>query len=164
MLGTITQVNISPGGVPKRSILEGILTPLGVRGDSCANPKIHGGPNQAVLLIASETIDELVAAGYPVFAGALGENLTTRGLDRRLWRIGQQFRVGDALVELSKVRAPCITLDVYGPSIKNAIYDKQVKAGDVSSPRWGMSGMYARVLKPGFVSAGAPIELVGETV
>lgn len=147
--GTILQINVSLGGIPKRPIASGVITPTGVAGDACAHPQFHGGPNQAVLLIMSEAIDELKARGYPVFYGALGENLTTRDLDRRELRIGQQLRAGSAVLELTKVRVPCATLDVYGPAIKQEIYDKRVKAGDPGSPRWGMSGFYARVLQPG---------------
>ena len=77
MTGHIVQINISPGGVPKRPIAEAEVTPEGIRGDSWAHPQIHGGPNQALLLITSEGIGELIAQGYPVFPGALGENLTT---------------------------------------------------------------------------------------
>jgi len=128
-----------------------MLTPLGLAGDACAHPAIHGGPGQAVLLLAAEVIDELKSLGYPVFYGALGENLTTRGLDRRQLRIGQQLRAGGALIEITKVRGPCASLDIYGAAIKREIYDKQVNAGDPTSPRWGMSGFYARVLQPGHV-------------
>lgn len=149
--GTIIQINVSPGGIPKRPITAGMITLLGLAGDGCAHPQIHGGPRQAVLLITSETVEELKVRGYPVFYGALGENLTTRGLDRRQLRIGQQLRAGAALLEITKIRGPCSALDAYGPAIKQEIYDQRVKAGDASSPRWGMSGFYARVLKPGAV-------------
>lgn len=149
MGGTIIQINVSRGGLPKRAVASGMITPLGLAGDAFAHPQIHGGPNQAVLLIASETVDELRSRGYPVFYGALGENLTTRGLDRRDLRIGQQLRAGGAFIEITKVRGPCTALDVYGAAIKQEIYDQQVKAGDPSSPRWGMSGFYARVIRPG---------------
>ena len=155
--GTIVQINISPGGLPKRPIAGGMITPQGLAGDAWANPLIHGGPNQAVLLIASETIDELRIRGYPVFYGAMGENLTTRGLDPRQLRIGQQLRAGGALLEITKVRGPCTALDVYGPAIKQEIYDSQVNAGDPTSPRWGMSGFYARVIQPGAVHPDDPI-------
>lgn len=164
MTGSIVQINISPGGIPKRPIAEADVTPVGIRGDSWAHPQIHGGPNQAVLLITSEGLDGLIAQGYPVFAGALGENLTTAGLDRRLIRIGQRYRVGDVVLEISKMREPCATLDVYGPSIKQAVYDAQVKAGDASSPRWGLAGFYARVLKSGFIRLKDIIELIDQVV
>ncbi len=149
MTGSIVQVNVSPGGIPKWPIAAGMLTPLGLAGDNCAHPAIHGGLQKAVLLIMSEVIEDLKTRGYPLFYGALGENLTTRGLDRRQLRIGQQLRVGGALIEITKVRGPCGSLDIYGPSIKQEIYDQQVKEGDPTSPRWGMSGFYARVLQPG---------------
>ena len=64
-------------------------------------------------------------------------------------RLGQRLRAGGALLELTKVRVPCATLDVYGPAIKQEIYDRRVKAGDPTSPRWGMSGFYASVIEPG---------------
>ena len=149
MTGQIIQINISRGGIPKRPIPGGVITPLGLEGDSWAHPEIHGGPRQAVLLIAAEVVDELIARGYPLYYGALGENLTTRGLDRRQLRLGQRLRAGAALLEITKLRGPCSTLDIYGPTIKQEIYDGRVKAGDPTSPRWGMSGFYASVIEPG---------------
>jgi MOSC domain-containing protein YiiM len=137
-----------------------MLTPRGLAGDACAHSQIHGGPAQAVLLMMSEVIDDLKALGYPVYYGALGENLTSRGLDRRQIRLGQQLRVGSALIEITEVRVPCATLDIYGPAIKREIYDKQVKAGDPTSPRWGMSGFYARVVQPGHVRPDDIIDVV----
>jgi MOSC domain-containing protein YiiM len=164
MIGSIVQINVSPGGIPKLPIAEAEVTPEGIRGDSWAHPQFHGGPKQAVLLITSEGIDELIAQGFALFPGALGENLTTTGLDRRLMRIGQRYLAGDVLLEFTKVRVPCATLDVYGPSIKQAIYDAQVKAGDTSSPRWGLSGFYARVLRGGPVRPRDIIRLVDQVV
>jgi MOSC domain-containing protein YiiM len=157
--GQIVQINVSRGGLPKRSIPQGVITPLGFEGDLCAHPQFHGGPNQAVLLLAAEVIDDLTARGYPLFYGAMGENLTTRGFDRRRLRIGDRLRAGGATLEISKVRVPCETLDVYGPMIKQEIYDKLVKAGDPASPRWGMSGFYARVIEPGPVCTNDAILL-----
>ena len=160
MTGSIVQINISPGGVPKRPIAEGEVTPQGIRGDSWAHPEFHGGPNQALLLITNEGIDELIAQGYPIFPGALGENLTTRGLARRQMRLGQRYRIGEVMLEISKMRSPCTTLDIYGPAIKEAVYDAQVQAGDASTPRWGLAGFYARVLRSGFIHPEDIIELV----
>ena len=160
MTGQVVQINVSRGGLPKRSISRGVVTPLGLEGDLCAHPEFHGGPRQALLLIAAETVDELAGGGFPVFYGALGENITTRGIDRRQLRVGHQLRLGTALIELTKVRVPCATLDVYGPGIQRHIYDKQVKEGDADSPRWGKSGFYASVLEPGEVYPDDRVELV----
>lgn len=160
--GSILQVNISPGGVPKRPILAGEITPAGIAGDACRNLKYHGGPNQALLLVCAEAVDSLAADGFPLFYGALGENLTVRGIDHRTFRIGQKWRIGDtAVIELTKIRVPCKTLDVYGPgAIQKAVYDKQVKAGDPSSPLWAKGGIYAAVRTPGPVAPGDPIVLL----
>jgi MOSC domain-containing protein YiiM len=149
--GTIVQLNISRGGLPKLPISFGMLDTLGLSGDAHAHPHIHGGPEKAVLLVTSEGIAELIERGYPLFFGAIGENLTTRGLDRRQLRLGQQFRAGSARIEITRVRVPCANLDVYGPVLKSEIYDSRVQAGDPASPRWGLSGFYARVIEPGMV-------------
>jgi len=164
MTGSIIQINISAGGIPKRPTAEAVVTPEGIAGDSWAHPQIHGGPNKAVLIVTSEGIAELIAQGYPLFPGALGENLTTRGLDRRQMRVGQRYRAGDTLLEITKLRSPCTTIQVYGPSIQEAVYDAQVHSGDASSPRWGLGGFYARVLKSGVLRTRDIIVLVDQVV
>lgn len=162
MSACVVQISVSSGGVPKRPVAEGIVTALGLAGDAHAHPDIHGGPRKALLLITWEGLEELKAAGYPLYAGALGENITTRGLDRRSVRIGQRYRIGEVLIEITKVRAPCDALNPYGVGIQKAVYDAAVKANDPSSPRWGLSGFYAAVLQPGFIRPGDAITLVSE--
>jgi MOSC domain-containing protein YiiM len=110
-------------------------------------------------VIASEVVEDLAARGFPVTYGSLGENLTTSGLDPSQIRIGQIIRAGTALLEVTKIRVPCATLDVYGKGIQNEIYDAQVKSGDVTSPRWAWSGFYTRVLESGIVHPGDPISI-----
>jgi MOSC domain-containing protein YiiM len=149
MQGTIVQVSISPGGLPKRPVSGGFCTPLGLQGDLHAHPRVHGGPRKALLLIAAEVVEELQAAGYPVFFGAMGENLTTRGIDVRRLRIGDRLRAGGALIEIRQPRGPCSALDVYGETLRSAIHDQRVEALDYTSPRWGMSGFYASVVETG---------------
>ena len=160
--GVILQVSTSPGGLPKYSIGEGFITPLGIEGDRHAHPEIHGGPLQAILIVASEVVDELRIRGYPLFYGALGENLTTRGLTIRDIRMGDQIRAGGALLEITKPRGPCSALDVYGESLKTDVYDLKVKERDPSSPRWGMSGFYASVIEPGPVREGDAIQVLAK--
>jgi len=142
----------------------GVLTLAGIEGDGHAHPELHGGPDRAVLLITADDIEELAALGFPLTYGSLGENLTTNGIGRRDWRVGQRWRIGsDALIEITKRRAPCQALNVYGPGIQAAIYDVLAKAGDPASPKWGLSGFYASVLKTGTIHPGDPIQLVDET-
>ena len=105
-------------------------------------------------------MDALIARGYPLFYGAMGENLTTRGIDIRQLRIGDQIRAGGALLEITQPRGPCSALDVYGESLKLEVYDPKVKQRDYTSPRWGMSGFYASVVTPGPVRAGDAVSLV----
>jgi MOSC domain-containing protein YiiM len=160
MTGAVVQVSISAGGVPNRAIEEGSITRAGITGDGWRHRAFHGTPRRAILLITSEGVDQLAAQGFPVFYGALGENITTRGLDRRLLWIGQRFRAGEAIIELTEVRLPCGTLSVYGTGIQAAMYDARTQAGDAASPVWGMSGFYACVVTPGIVRTGDPITLL----
>ena len=156
MTGFVVQISVSQGGIPKLAIPAAELTAAGIAGDAWRYP-FHGGRRQAILLITIEGIDELILQGFPLFPGALGENFTTRGLDRRELRMGQRFRVGEAEIELTHIRTPCGTVDVYGSGIQAASYDARVQAGDPKSPRWGLSGFYASVVQPGTVRPGDPI-------
>jgi MOSC domain-containing protein YiiM len=162
--GTLVQVSVSQGGVPKHAVTRGVVTPLGLEGDAFRNTALHGGPDQALLLIAGEALAELEQLGFAVFPGALGENLTTSGLPHRQWRVGQRFRIGsEVIIELTKLRQPCRTLKVYGERIGAEVIDAAVKACDTSSPKWGRAGFYARVIEPGVVEPGAPIELLANS-
>ena len=156
MTGTVVQLSVSRGGVPKRALPIAEFTAKGIVGDAWRYP-FHGGRRKAILLITSEGIEELIARGFPLFAGALGENLTTRGIDRRALRLRQRLQVGNAAIELTQIRTPCATLNVYGSGIQAAMYDARVQAGDCQSERWGLSGFYASVIHAGTVRAGDPI-------
>ena len=164
MTGTLAQINRSNGGMPKRAIASPVMLDYeGVAGDWQRDRWHHGGPDKAVLMIDAGLIDSLSARGFPVFYGALGENLTVSGFDPRVWRAGQRYRVGaEAVIELTTLRVPCSNLNVYGPGIHGELYDAQCKAGDVASARWAFGGFYARVIHPGLISAGAPVILESE--
>ena len=159
---TVLQLAISRGGVPKLPILEAHVTPLGIAGDVQKNRKYHGGPNQALLLITAEGLDELKAAGFPVYPGALGENVTTAGLDRRMLRLGQRYRLGEVEIELTKMREPCRTLHPYGLTLGKAVYDPDVKAGRPISPRWGLAGFYVKIIRTGVIRPGDVITLLSD--
>lgn len=156
----VLQVSVSAGGVPNHLIARGDITLRGIAGDGWRHPQFHGIPKRAILLITAEGLDEIKAMGFPVYAGALGENVTTRGLDRRTLRMGQRFRCGGAVIRLTELRFPCDTLSVYGKGIQEAIYDARAIKGDPSSEVWGLSGFYASVITPGSVLPGGPLALL----
>ena len=160
MTGAVVQVSVSAGGVPNHAIDCGNVTIRGIAGDGWNHPQFHGGPKRAILLITAEGLDEIQAMGFPVYPGALGENLTTRGLDRRALRIGQRLRCGTATIQLTDVRLPCDTLSVYGKGIEGAIYDERCMKADPSSEVWGLSGFCASVIEPGIVRPGDPVTLL----
>jgi MOSC domain-containing protein YiiM len=110
--------------------------------------------------VSIEGIEELNHLGYALYPGALGENLTIEGLDRREMRLGQRYHAGAAIIELTKMRAPCYQLDVYGPGIQERLFDKQVKSGNWTSPLWGLGGFYAAVVRSGRICPRDIIALV----
>jgi MOSC domain-containing protein YiiM len=159
--GILRQINRSPGGLPKRAV-DGpvMLRKLGIEGDLHRDMRFHGGPDKAVLMASAEFLDDLAARGFPVFYGAIGENLTVSGIDAHLWRAGQRWCIGDDVtIELTTLRTPCSNLHVYGVAIKAELYDAQCRRGDVSAPHWAHGGIYARVIRQGLLCVGAPVEL-----
>ena len=159
MRGLIHQINISPGGIPKLPITEAHVTTEGIEGDSCAHPRFNGGPKQAVLLISLEDLELLKERGYRVYPGALGENLTTTGIDMRSVRFGDVFRAGEAVLQITKLRQPCHTLDSIGKGIQTHLYDK-----NPGSAMWGCGGFYASVKQPGIIRPGDIIALADHDV
>lgn len=149
MQGTIHRINISPGGIPKRPIEQALVTFQGIQGDSWAHPRFHGGPNQALLLLALEDLAALSQLAFPVYPGALGENFTTEGIDMREVRYGDRFRAGEVLLEITKLRMPCRTLDSVKQGLQRHLYDTRP-----GSPLWAKGGVYAKVLEPGTVRLG----------
>jgi MOSC domain-containing protein YiiM len=149
MKGTVVQINVSKGGIPKLPVGVATVTERGVVGDDWAHPRFHGGPKQALLLISTEDLDGLKALGYPVYPGALGENLTISGIDMRAVRFGDRFEAGDVLLEITKLRQPCRTLDLIRKGIQLELYDTTPGAAN-----WGRGGFYARVIEGGTIRPG----------
>ena len=147
MRGVLAQLNVSPGGMPKRPVLFARVTAGGVEGDRQRNLKYHGGPDRAVCLYSEELYDELRDAGIDLSAGSVGENFTTRGLDLRRLAKGDRLRVGaDCEIELTDVRVPCRQLKMWDPELPELIV--------------GRSGWVARVLRAGVVKPGDEIEVI----
>ncbi len=148
MRGRVVQVNVSPGGVPKRAVAEAVVGPLGLAGDGVNHPKIHGGPERAVCLWSLERILALQQEGHRVFPGAAGENLTVTGLDWADLAIGDTIDVGDSglRLELTSPTGPCRTI---APFFEGGAFRR---VDDRRYPGW--SRWYARVVHAGEVRPG----------
>ncbi len=155
VLPRVIHINTSQGGIPKGPIQEAHVTQARIEGDDWNDKKHHGFRDQAICLYSLELIEELKAEGYPLFPGALGENFTTEGIDYRKVRIGDVWDIGDQVsIRITKARIPCRTISVYGEGIIRALYDLDVKRGNVYATKWGRSGYYAEVLRGGTICPG----------
>jgi MOSC domain-containing protein YiiM len=124
---------------------------LGLAGDVQADRTVHGGVDKAVYAYAREDTEwwegEL---GRELGPGAFGENLTVSGVDTCGALVGERWRVGSALLEVSEPRLPCWKLGV--------------KMGDPKFvKRFAKAlrpGAYLRVIEAGEIGAGDAIEVV----
>ncbi|MGD2063296.1 MAG: MOSC domain-containing protein [Nitrospirota bacterium] len=121
------------------------LTGIGLVGDGVGNPKVHGGPDKAVCCYPSEHYPAWERElGVTLGPAAFGENFTTIGLNEENVHVGDRFRVGTALVEVSQPRQPCATL---GAMRGRKGFVKEVQDS-------GRTGFYLRVVEEGDVAAG----------
>jgi MOSC domain-containing protein YiiM len=120
-------------------------------GDAQADLEYHGGVDKAVCCYASIHYDDWRRElGLPDMAfGAFGENFTIDGLAEPDVCIGDVWRVGTAVVQVSQPRQPCWKL-ARRWKIKTLTYQVQQS---------GRTGWYFRVLTEGVVAAGSPITL-----
>jgi MOSC domain-containing protein YiiM len=151
-MASIAQVNISSGGVPKRTVAEARIEARGLVGDHQDDRVHHGSADQAVSLYALERIEALARAGHPIAPGSTGENITIRGLNWDSVVPGARLRLGaEVVVEVTGYATPC-------RSIQGSFSDR--KFGRLShklNPGW--SRAYARVLSEGAVRPGDLIVL-----
>ncbi len=114
----VVAINISPGGVPKKPVDSARVTRQGIEGDGHAHPK-HIKPIRALSLIDEEIIETLRQEGYPVFPGAMGENITVRHLAIQRLLPGTRLSFsGGTVIELSEPRKPCFVLEAIHPALE----------------------------------------------
>jgi MOSC domain-containing protein YiiM len=146
------QINISDGGVPKRPVLEAVITKTGVEGDRQRNLKVHGGPDRAVCLYSQDLIERLQDEGHSIEAGSSGENLTLAGIEWEKLKLGDHLQIGPEVhIEIMSYTTPCD---------KNAQWfrDRDIKRiSHKMNPGW--SRFYAKVLREGVVRPGDAVEL-----
>ena len=125
---------------------------LNLDGDRQADLTVHGGADKAVYAYPSEHYEywRKQLPGAPLPWGSFGENLTTEGLGEDALFIGDQLRVGSAVLRVTQPRMPCYKLGLRFQR------DDMVKRF-LASRR---SGFYFSVIEEGEVTAGSPIEFL----
>lgn len=149
--GTVAQLNVSGGGVPKLPVGEAVVGWRGLEGDVQAERKHHGRPWQALCLWSGDVIERLAAEGHPLAFGSAGENVTVVGVDWASIRTGTILAIGEVEAEISLDAVPCR---------KNARWfaggDYRRMAVDREP---GVTRWYAWVRRPGVVRTGDPVEV-----
>ncbi len=125
-----------------------------IEGDRQADLRVHGGPYKAVYMYPEEHYSFWKAElGLETLEyGAFGENLTTRGLLEEKIRIGDQFRAGSGVLQVTQPRMPCFKLQLrFGRS-------------DMVKKFWqsGRSGVYFSINREGFLEAGDQLERISD--
>lgn len=124
------------------------VNPLGLEGDVQADKRVHGGLEKAVYAYVFDHYESWLADlpqnAAILHPGGFGENLTLTGPDEREVCIGDIFRIGSALLQVSQPRQPCskLTLRFESPQIAKMMIKN------------GRCGWYYRVLEPGRLQAG----------
>lgn len=123
-----------------------------IEGDRQADLRVHGGPYKAVYLYPSEHYGfwsgQLGLADLPF--GAFGENLTTAGCTENDVCIGDRFRVGTAVLQVTQPRMPCFKLGLrFGRS-------------DMVKRFWqsGLAGIYFSIVQEGDLAKGDALEKI----
>ena len=155
----VTYPPVEPDGKPWRSAIvkhpvDGpvMARTTGLDGDKQSDPRVHGGPNRAINVYPAEHYAVWRAAPglEAMTGGAFGENFTTLGLLEDTACIGDVFRVGQVLVEISQPRGPCFKLNR-----RWNVEDLQQRAEQERRFGW-----YLRVREEGLVEAGQEMALL----
>ena len=137
----------APSGIAKSPVTRPLALSLtDLAGDRQGDPVRHGGPEKAVHHYPFDHYAGWTGdlGPHPLLQGpgAFGENLSTSGLTEETVAVGDVFRLGTALIEVSQGRQPCWKL--------NERFGRADMARLVQSS--GRTGWYYRVLEPGIVA------------
>jgi MOSC domain-containing protein YiiM len=125
---------------------------LNLCGDRQADLSVHGGPYKAVYGYPSEHYpywrQQLPQPDLPW--GAFGENLTTEGLFEDSLYVGDQLRIGTALLQVTQPRVPCYKITIRFDR------DDMIKLFIESNT----SGFYFSVIEEGQLASGDAIEII----
>lgn len=167
MTVTVLAVHKSAGHTFSKPAVEEIriVEGLGVEGDAHAGATVMHRydrrkdptrPNlRQVHLIQSELFAELADKGFEVAPGAMGENVTTAGVDLLALPLGTVLRLGeDAVIELTGLRSPCKYINDLHDGLVQAVLDRDAEGNLVRK-----AGVMSVVLEGGTVRPGDPIRI-----
>lgn len=144
-----------PSGIFKTEIvMPAWVGKEGLTGDAQADRRVHGGPDKALHQYPVAHYSRLAVA-FPearnlLVPGSIGENLSVPGWDESNICIGDTFRLGDAVIQVSQPRSPCWKIDHrYGVEGMAKLIDEE-----------SITGWYFRVLEEGGVEPGCSFELI----
>ena len=165
MSAIVTAVSRSNGHTFSKSnrLTIRLVAGLGVEGDAHLGEKVKHRylvaknpdmPNlRQVHLMHEELLDELRGAGFTVQPGAIGENVTTRGVDLLALPTGARLRLGtEAVIEVTGLRNPCRQIDAFQPGLKSAVLGRDSEGRLIRK-----AGIMAIVIEGGDVKAGDKI-------
>jgi MOSC domain-containing protein YiiM len=139
-------------GIDKRSVSGAIeFKNNGVVGDRVIDTNVHGGYEQAVYAYALEDAqwwEKEINEEIP--AGRFGENLTTEGIDVNAALIGERWKIGSVILEVSQPRIPC---RVFAGFWKRATLIKDFTQA-------ARPGAYLRIIQEGTAQAGDLVEVI----
>ncbi|TWT12517.1 MOSC domain-containing protein [Planomicrobium sp. CPCC 101079] len=137
--------------IRKKNIERVFLSKDKFHGDDVADLKHHGGPDRAVCIYPYEHYALWEKEfGKPLPTAAFGENVTATNMIEDTVFIGDIYRLGDALIQITQGRVPCHTID------RNLELTPLMKV----MVKTGFTGYMCRVLEEGHVSAESTIELI----
>jgi hypothetical protein len=143
--GTVDQLSLSGGGVPKLPAPTVDVDYSGVVGDKQNSRQHHGRPWQALCVWSTEVIAAFAADGHPIAAGRAGENITVSGLPWADVRPGVRLCIGSVVCDVSSYALPCK---------HNAPWFIDGNFRLMHHERGPVSRLYATVLQPGRISVG----------
>lgn len=138
-------------GICKEPVTEAFLSKDGFVGDGIADTKHHGGPDRAVCVYPFEHYAQWASEfGKTLPPAAFGENITVTGMLEQDVAIGDIYKLGDAVIQVTQGRIPCNTIDrrVGIPTMMKRMVET------------GFTGYLCRVLEEGTVHHRSELTLL----
>jgi MOSC domain-containing protein YiiM len=132
----------SPTGIYKQSMPQVSVDESGIIGDIQADKRFHGGPEKALHQYALSSYEKIIKR-YPLLhqqanSGMIGENLSVTDMNEHNVCIGDIYKVGSAILQVSSPRMPCWKIDAkFKPDLHQFINQHR------------LNGWYYRVLQAG---------------